>query len=232
MNKKEWLKSRTQKGLCYNCSNQSIPNKTLCESCNSKNNENSRNRTRQRKTKSLCTRCGQQTTHDKTFCDKCLSEDKLNRLERLSRNICSYCKTNEVVPDKTYCKSCAYKRKIEREEKKVNGLCCGSGCNNLTFCKTSRCIECISKLKQRHAELRKTIISHYGLKCNCQCGCNVTNIKHLTIDHINNDGAEHRRTIGTGGRYYKWIIKNNFPNYLQILCWNCNCAKQYFGGCV
>jgi hypothetical protein len=78
-----------------------------------------------------------------------------------------------------------------------------------------------------------TVLNHYGLKCFCSCGCSVTNPRHLTLDHINNDGAAQRRS----GRYngglanYRKIIKQGFPKDLQILCWNCNCSKEYYGGC-
>lgn len=66
------------------------------------------------------------------------------------------------------------------------------------------------------------VFSHYGGKCKC----GISNYKYLTIDHIDNSGAEHRRIIGTN--IYKWLIKNNFPddNY-QILCYNCNYRKFF-----
>lgn len=77
------------------------------------------------------------------------------------------------------------------------------------------------------------VIEGYGGKCNC-LGCNIDAIEFLTIDHINNDGAKDRRQNGnkSGGKLYRWLIKNNFPkdNY-QLLCYNCNCAKGFFGYC-
>lgn len=54
----------------------------------------------------------------------------------------------------------------------------------------------------------------------------------LTIDHIDNRGAEHRRTIGTGGdALVRWLKKNNFPPGFQILCWNCQWGKRIVGTC-
>ena len=83
--------------------------------------------------------------------------------------------------------------------------------------------------------LKEKVLVHYGYKCNCGCGCQVANSNHLTIDHINNDGHIHRKQLGTkirgGQAFYRWIVKNNFPKDLQILCWNCNCAKEFYGGC-
>ncbi len=47
----------------------------------------------------------------------------------------------------------------------------------------------------------------------------------LTIDHINNDGAAHRKEIGEGGtNFYRWLRKNNYPLGFRTLCWNCNCG--------
>lgn len=71
--------------------------------------------------------------------------------------------------------------------------------------------------------------SHGDIKCRC---CGERRMEFLTMDHISNDGAEHRRQIGrTPQNLYKWIIDNNFPKGFQVLCFNCNCAKEYSGYC-
>jgi len=65
----------------------------------------------------------------------------------------------------------------------------------------------------------------------CLC-CSESILEFLTIDHVNNDGAEHRRQVkkeGTG--LIQWLIKNDFPEGFQILCYNCNCAKRLNGIC-
>jgi len=88
--------------------------------------------------------------------------------------------------------------------------------------------------KKRYAQDLKTkVIVHYGGKCAC---CGESNLAFLTIDHVNNDGAEHRKQISScrgGSRFYQWLIKNNFPEEpkLQVLCWNCNHAKEIYGIC-
>jgi len=78
------------------------------------------------------------------------------------------------------------------------------------------------------AKIKLNIITHYSNKT-CKCNiCGETDIRQLTIDHINNDGAEHRKiTGGSGNSMYEWIVKNNYPNNppLQVLCINCNMAK-------
>ena len=43
-----------------------------------------------------------------------------------------------------------------------------------------------------YQKTRNKVLIAYGNKCNC---CGEKNIKFLTIDHINNDGAEHKKKI-------------------------------------
>jgi len=69
---------------------------------------------------------------------------------------------------------------------------------------------------------KEKVISQYGGRCTC---CGETNIDLLTIDHINNDGAEHRRKIGGSVWVYRWLIRNNFPTDFQVLCWNHNSSR-------
>jgi hypothetical protein len=43
---------------------------------------------------------------------------------------------------------------------------------------------------------------------------------------MNNDGAAHRKSgIHAGASFYWFLLRNNFPENYQILCWNCNHAK-------
>ena len=85
--------------------------------------------------------------------------------------------------------------------------------------------------KEYEQETKLKIIKAYGGKCAC---CGETTQEFLTIDHINNDGAIIRKNTkqGTGCKIYRWLIKNNYPkdNY-QLLCFNCNMAKGFFGKC-
>lgn len=74
---------------------------------------------------------------------------------------------------------------------------------------------------------RMKILEHYSCsppKCVC---CGESTLEFLTIDHINNDGAEHRRQFNLQGpKILNWIIRNSFPEGFQVLCWNCNWGKQ------
>ncbi len=76
---------------------------------------------------------------------------------------------------------------------------------------------------------KEKIIRHYSngtMKCAC---CGEDDINCLSIDHINNNGTEHKKE--TGGHLYWWIKKNNFPEGFQVLCYNCNIVKYIVGNC-
>jgi len=84
--------------------------------------------------------------------------------------------------------------------------------------------------KKYYNKLKTDLFYHYGNACIC---CRETEPMFLTVDHINNDGAQHRKTLGgtgSGGHLYSWLRQNNYPKGFQILCWNCNWAKGQ-GGC-
>ena len=74
----------------------------------------------------------------------------------------------------------------------------------------------------------------------CVC-CGEKDSMYLEIDHVHNDGGDHRRQINkkyvpddirctsTHPRHYLNYLKEN-PNGLQLLCSNCNRAKSKNGG--
>lgn len=74
---------------------------------------------------------------------------------------------------------------------------------------------------ERRQMKKQFVVDLYGGIC-MQCG--ESNIEYLTIDHINNDGAEHRRNAGPN--IYHLIYEEKIPiDGYQLLCYNCNCAK-------
>jgi hypothetical protein len=87
---------------------------------------------------------------------------------------------------------------------------------------------------------KSKVIKAYGGKCFC---CGESEPSFLCIDHINDDGASHReligygrttdgrRKVGSGSIMYAWLVKNGFPEDFQLLCANCNMAKQSLGYC-
>lgn len=87
--------------------------------------------------------------------------------------------------------------------------------------------------KQNTRNIRSKVFTYYGGKCNC---CGEKEYMFLTLDHVNNDGAEHRRSLSNRRNdnmpVYKYLISTEFAeaDRFQVLCWNCNCGKRSNGG--
>jgi hypothetical protein len=89
--------------------------------------------------------------------------------------------------------------------------------------------ERVKEYAQRYRlKLRAEVIGAYGGICVC---CGESELAFLTLDHIDGGGTKSRRRHGLGDAYYVHLRKNGFPSGLQILCANCNMAKDRPGGC-
>lgn len=85
------------------------------------------------------------------------------------------------------------------------------------------------RIAMRKQRLRRKMIifRHYSPELKCAI-CGFNDIKALQLDHINGGGLKHLRSIAGGSaNFHNWIIQNNFPPILQILCANCNTIKRY-----
>lgn len=74
--------------------------------------------------------------------------------------------------------------------------------------------------------IKHLVLEQYG----SVCPCGETDEIVLTLDHVNDDGAEHRRTLNARGfNFYMWLKKNNYPKDvpLQTICANCQYRKIY-----
>lgn len=78
--------------------------------------------------------------------------------------------------------------------------------------------------------LKTKVLTYYSEVDYPECvRCRETRLPCLSLDHINNNGAEHRRQLnGHGGKgFYDWIDKNNYPHGYQTLCMNCQFLKEH-----
>lgn len=187
---------------CRICSEPRVSGKTVCVAHLVRNKTRANKRSKGRRTKGLCRECPEPSATGRSSCAKHLGLDKIVRRNRVKKA-------------------------------RANGLCSKCLKDPATHNK-SMCAKCTDKLAISSARSRKNtkmkVINHYGGKCAC-CGENKS--AFLTIDHVNNNGNDHRKTMPGGGSStatYRWIIKNNYPTDLQLLCWNCNCGKQINGG--
>jgi hypothetical protein len=174
---------------------------TSCKSCRDKNNKQHRDIRTLRKNMGLCPKCGKQPITDTVYCSNCRKAPALARM-------------------------------MLYQSRKQNKLCVDCG-NVLKSNENYRCPKCKirhnTKVKSDAHHLRAKIINHYGAKCIC-CGEVVT--EFLELDHVNSNGAEHRKLIGKNSETLcRWIVSNNYPSIIQLLCSNCNRAKSHYGTC-
>ena len=178
----------------------------------------------------------EQTRNKPLLCRVCLKEKETNEfgINKLRStgigNICKECA--RAYAKKRYWSNPEKHRLTAKESQRIRkekGLCLNCGLTTGGY-RNGLCRRCfdmkLKTSKDRHTRNRKTVLSHYGGKCVC---CGETEPLFLTIDHINNDGAKHRKKT-KGIQFYPWIIRNGFPEDLQILCWNCNMGKYHNGG--
>jgi len=91
----------------------------------------------------------------------------------------------------------------------------------------------IKRSKKWSQKIKKEVLSHYSHKNYPVCKkCGETDMRVLSIDHINGDGAKHRREIfgenkKSGRHFYKWLQENDYPDGFQVLCMNCQWIKRY-----
>ncbi len=93
----------------------------------------------------------------------------------------------------------------------------------------TRCEECQGVERRYQQNLRRLCVEAYGGKCEC---CGTAKLVFLTIDHINERGAAHRKEVGGSGRnFYSWLKRNKFPRGFRVLCFNCNFANYWLPSC-
>ena len=75
------------------------------------------------------------------------------------------------------------------------------------------------------------VLAHYSPNGILGCSwsdCGVSDSDMLTLDHINNDGANARRytKIGSGNVAYWFLKRHGYPKGYQTLCWNHQWKKR------
>lgn len=80
--------------------------------------------------------------------------------------------------------------------------------------------------KQKRIIPKLKVVTHYSnstMKC---AKCGFSDMRALSVDHIEGNGNKHRKEV-KGCRLYQWLIKNKYPKGFQILCMNCQFIKRH-----
>lgn len=161
-----------------------------------------------------------------------------------SSKSCLFCLIEFVcrTGNQKFC-SVSCRKKQLRVDRKLCGICVD--CSSAVKLNSIRCTNCNLRMREWNKNrdladrrpvdkkirfrLKQDVISGYGGKCVC---CNESNLYFLSIDHINNNGSKHRKEFGRTTKLYYWLKKNNYPREdYQLLCFNCNLSKGFFGYC-
>ena len=98
----------------------------------------------------------------------------------------------------------------------------------LTDQRKNKCRACRGTTRAR-LRLHDDLIDKLGGRCDC---CGETLREFLTVDHIGNTGAEHRRKHGSGRRTLAAIKREGAPREkYRVLCQSCNSSLGHHGYC-
>jgi len=220
---------------CLHCGKSVDREGGLCWACLGKQKKRDSGRYARRVAAGKCPKCC--TAHDrsngKDICESCLQKSKkyyhTRKKRRVGTGICPQC-GRELTEGKKRCLVCRQRgldcHKERRKKRLQNKQCLKCGSSDIVS-GTKHCQQCKDYYIKRGRKLKDDVFAAYGgYRCNC---CGETEVLFLQIDHVENDGAVHRREIGSGALYL-WLKRHKFPEGFQVLCANCNWGKRQNGG--
>src|SRR5579859_2462848 len=112
-------------------------------------------------------------------------------------------------------------------KRRAAGMCYTCGLNPPTnpTKPASRCQSCLDirkkedrsryrdSAKRYYEKNRQLALDHYGHRCSCD-DCPETREEFLEFDHVNTDGAEHRKIYGHD--LAGWLVRHGFPTDYEI----------------
>src|ERR1700676_1458078 len=178
-----------------------------------------------------CHSCTNFAVPGKSRCQKHLNKEKIEKhrqyAKRLKDGNCSKC-GDKATKDRILCRRCALADKKRTENLKRLGLCIG--CSKPAVKGILVCKNCRNKKMIYYRDKKLIVLARYSKgdtrKC-CWHGCDVTDPDMLTIDHINDDGAEHRKE--NGRNIYVYLTSCKFLKGFQTLCFNHQWKKRMLG---
>lgn len=99
------------------------------------------------------------------------------------------------------------------------------------YCASHR-VEIRAAEKRYRDKIRRWALEHYSTSPPfCAC-CGERTYQFLGIDHINGGGRRHRKSLGgSTTAMLNRMRKRGWPEGFQVLCYNCNLAKGFYGRC-
>ena len=253
--RKQWAKKRYEErkaaGLCPNCGRTKPDGQWLCEYCHDvrkRRNSNKIEYDRRRK-EGLCVACGEPNPERTAYCEACAEKKNARkrkpawekkpkaptRKEKMAiaeaTGKCTCCFKNDATEGYKTCPDCRDRATKNYHRLKNAGRC--TSCGEPAVEGSIHCAECReynnTRGNESNAKAKAEAVAAYGGRCSC---CGEKEILFLQIDHINNDGAEKRRSgeDGLGATLYRQLKSRGWPDGYQVLCANCNFGKSKNGG--
>lgn len=125
------------------------------------------------------------------------------------------------------CRSCG----VDSEERRpAEGKALCEPCRSRRNTYRAKDPEYHNKKQQEYKQrLKDAAFNAYGGYV-CVC-CKETHKEFLTIDHVKGGGGEHRRKVGVGPVFHRWLRNNHYPEGFRVLCMNCNFSHGVYGYC-
>ena len=247
---KETLQHRKDNNLCARCGNPNESGKSMCRKHLDQFAQKADSRRKKLRGLGKCEQCQRDLDRDGIKCSVCYEKQKpilrkANKKKYANKKAAGLCISGcgrDAEPDRVQCKKCLIQdseyQKTTREYRIANNLCITCGkylgedfdrqmCDEHSKKRSEWYVNSPTRKKDRarRIERKKLVLAHYGGKC---VGCGEDGWAKLAIDHMNNDGNQHRKKINKhGSTFYKWLIDNNFPEEFQVLCHNCNWQKYH-----
>ena len=223
-------KKRIEQGLCGKCGKKpETPGAKLCDHHRELERQRAAEKREANKLAGTCINCGKPTTSGKK-CETCKAAAKKSRQKAIEANkqagicVASGCH-NEAKPGCTLCQDCIdYRTDVSMkhyQRRKEAGTCLY--CDNpVAPGRAAVCETCYQKKYEYRRNLKFAAMDAYGGRV-C-AGCGFDDAEVLEIDHVDGNGAAHRRELNcsAGHQFYQWLKKQNFPPGFRVLCPTCN----------
>lgn len=184
-----------------------------------------KNRRERNRALGLCLVCGGPRDTWKLNCSRCIERQRTSDAKRVARGMCKAC-GRPTKNGHQRCDYCKQQRRALGDKHAADGLC---RCGRPRADGHKQCQHCIDRSRDKTMRLKMDAFNAYGGPV-CAC-CGETIPEFLQLDHIENNGAEHRKRGLMGTALYQLLKAQGYPPGYQVLCANCNFAKGILGFC-
>jgi predicted nucleic acid-binding Zn-ribbon protein len=199
--------------------------------------------------KKKCLKCGKKyrtVSNTQKYCIQCGADIYFDMLEKINASKRVKVKCFEIgcdaVLDKTNRKYCKKHRERKYVDRRANSKKKTDVKRYARYLETRRRwatkyrkenrAHYRSRMNASNARLKLRVMCHYGKNRKAVCcwrGCFVSDLDMLSIDHVKDDGKQHRASGYKGGiGGYRQLEQSGYPDGFQTLCFNHQAKKEIY----